>query len=172
MGTFVKVIPLFVFFAAVMWAQEVRYDYDRNADFSAYHTYNWMPGRTPVDQLTDQEIRRAIDKQLAEKGLVRVDQNPDLLVAYQLTVREQQQIETWGDTGWGWRGPGWATTTVTSVPVGTLVVDMYDPARRQLVWRGVGTKTIETSGDPQKRAKRLDKSMAKLLKHYPPEEEH
>ncbi len=168
----VKAIPLLVSFAIAAWAQEVRYDYDRTADFSKYRTYNWIPSRTTVDQLTDQEIRRAVDKQLAEKGLVRVEQNPDLLVDYQFTVREQQQIETWGDPAWGpgWRSPTWATTTVTSVPVGTIVVDIFEPARRQLVWRGVGTRTIDPSGDPEKRAKRLDKGMAKLFKNYPPKE--
>lgn len=167
-----KVTPLLAFFAVAAWAQQVQYNYDRSADFSKYHTYNWMPSATNVDQLTDQEIRRAIENQLAEKGLVRVENNPDLLVGYQLTIREQQQIETWGDTAWGpgWRRPGWATTTVTSVPVGTIVVDMYDPARHQLLWRGVGTKTLSSDSDPDKRAKRLEKGMAKLFKHYPPEE--
>ncbi len=163
MRSFMKMIPLLLLIAAAAWAQEVRYNYDRSADFSNYHTYAWAPSPANVDQLTDQEIRGAIDKQLAEKGLVRVTENPDLLVRYQLTVTEEPQFETWGQ-------PGWATTTVTAIPVGTLVVDMYDPARQQLVWRGVATKTLSSSSNPDKRMKKLDKTMDKLFKHYPPEE--
>ncbi len=180
MRTSMKIIPLLVLFAVAAWAQKVHYNYDRSADFAAYRTYNWvtMPSATAVDQLTDQDIRRAIEEQLAEKGLVRVEENPDLLVGYQLTVREQQQIETWGDVspwGWGpawggWWGPGWATTTITTVPIGTIVVDMYDPARHQLVWRGVETRTLTFSDNPEKNYKKIQKGMAKLFKHYPPEE--
>lgn len=169
MRTCVKLLPLLAVLTVAAWAQKVQYDFDRSANFQAYRTYSWMPQATTVDQLTDQSIRSAIDRELADKGLVRVDQNPDLLVGYQLTVREQQEIQTWGDAGWGWRSPGWATTTVTEVPVGSLVVDLYDPARQQLVFRTVGTKTLDTNASPEKREKNLDKALDKMFKHYPPE---
>lgn len=169
MKSCMKLLPLLVILAVGVWAQKVSYNYDSSADFSAYHTYSWMPQAATVDQLTDQQIKQAIDAQLAQKGLVRVEQNPDLLVGYQLAVKQEQRIQTYGDAGWGWRGPGWATTTVTSVPVGTIVVDLYDPARHQLVWRAVATKTIDTNASPEKRNKNLNKAMEKMFTHYPPE---
>jgi hypothetical protein len=45
---------------------------------------------------------------------------------------------------------------------------MYDPAMKQLVWRGSATKTIDPKADPEKRQKNLQKAMQKLLKNYPP----
>lgn len=48
-------------------------------------------------------------------------------------------------------------------------MDLYDPARKQLVWRGDGTKTIDLKRDPDKNHRILQKSMAKLFKNYPPQ---
>src|ERR1700730_5128065 len=51
------------------FAQEVRFDYDRSANFSAYKTYEWVDYK-PVqigDELMDRDIKRAVDAQLAEK---------------------------------------------------------------------------------------------------------
>jgi hypothetical protein len=53
-------------------------------------------------------------------------------------------------------------------PVGTLVVGLYDPARKQLIWRGDATKTIDLKKDPDKNYKNLQKAMAKLFENYPP----
>lgn len=153
-------------------AQKVTYNYDRGADFSRYRTYRWVqiPGTQAPDQLLDQQIRRAVDEELAQKGLVQSDASPSLLVAYQISVRPQQEVQTWGDAfPWGW-GPGMTQTTISTVEVGTLVLDMYDPALRQLVWRGSATKTIDPSSNPDKNYRNLQKTVDKLLKHYPPEE--
>ena len=57
----------------------------------------------------------------------------------------------------------------SSVPVGTIVVDLYDPAQKQLIWRGDATKTIDLKKDPDKNYKNLQKAMAKLFKNYPPQ---
>jgi hypothetical protein len=45
---------------------------------------------------------------------------------------------------------------------------MYDPSKKQLVWRGVASKTLDTKAKPDKRQKNLQKAAAKLLKNYPP----
>jgi len=45
---------------------------------------------------------------------------------------------------------------------------MYDAANRDLVWRGVASKTIDTKAKPDKQQKNLAKAIAKLLKNYPP----
>ena len=63
------------------FAQEVQFDYDRSANFNAYKTYQWVDyQRVAVgDQLLDQDIKRAVDEQLAGKGLRRVESGGDLL---------------------------------------------------------------------------------------------
>ena len=45
---------------------------------------------------------------------------------------------------------------------------MYDPAKKQLVWRGEATKTLDPKAKPDKRQKNITKGVAKLLKNYPP----
>ncbi len=161
-------------FSGLAFAQKVTYNYDRSADFSRYRTYTWvrMPDSSNTDPLLDQQIRQAVEADLAQKGIVRSDSNPGLLLAYQTIVRPQQQVETWGDTyPWGW-GPGVVQTTVTTVDVGSLVLDMYDAAQHRLVWRGAATKTLHPSSDPDKNLKNLQKSVEKLLKDFPPKREN
>ncbi len=61
-----------------------------------------------------------------------------------------------------------ASAESSTINIGTLVLDMYDPSAKQLVWTGRATKTVDPSKNPEKNQKNLDKAMAKLLKNYPP----
>ena len=62
------------------FAQDVQFDYNRSANFSAYKTYSWIDYRRvePGNQILDQDIKRAVDEQLAGKGLQRVESDGDL----------------------------------------------------------------------------------------------
>jgi hypothetical protein len=160
------------------YGQDVHYNYDRSANFAGYKTYQWVdiPGSAVPDQLIDRDIKRAIDEQLAQKGLTRVENGADLYVAYQAVIREERGINLsgWGERyGWGGWGGSWGTGSVqgqtSTIPVGTLLVDLYDPAKKQLIWRGDASKTIDLKKDPDKNYKNLQKAMAKLFKNYPPQ---
>ena len=48
-------------------------------------------------------------------------------------------------------------------------MNVYDPGRKQLIWRGDARKTIDLKKDPDKNYKNLQKAMAKLFKNYPPQ---
>jgi hypothetical protein len=121
------------------------------------------------DQLLGQDIKRAVDEQLAQKGLKRVETGGDLQIAYHAAVREEKSVNL---SAFGWRNYGWADASVngqtSSIPIGTLVIDMYDPARKQLIWRGDATKTVSVKKDANKNYKQLQKAMEKLFKNYPP----
>jgi hypothetical protein len=148
-------------------AQEVHFDYDRSANFSAYKTYQWADARGAAapNQLMDQNIKRAIDAQLVLKGLQRVETGGDLQIAYQAAIDQEKQFDSWG-SGPRW----WGTTRVTSstIDIGKLVVDFFDPAKKQLVWRGMAAKTLDIKKDPDKNYQNLQKAMAKLFKSFPP----
>ena len=79
----------------------------------------------------------------------------------------------WGyGRGWyggGWYGPSSGITTgqTSTIYTGQLDVDMYDAAKRELVWRGVASKTLDPKAKPEKRQKNLNKAVAKLMKNYP-----
>jgi Domain of unknown function (DUF4136) len=61
--------------------------------------------------------------------------------------------------------------STSTVYVGTLDLSMYDPAQKQLVWRGVATKTLDPNAKPEKKQKNIEKAAEKLLKDYPPKAE-
>jgi hypothetical protein len=133
-------------------------------------------GGAQEDQLLDQDIKRAVDEQLAQKGLTKVNKNADLQVDYQTHIREEKSINLLGTGGTGWWGAGPGGSGFDSVqgqtstiPIGTLVVGMYDPARKQLIWRGDASKTVALKKDPNKNYQTLQKAMAKLFKNYPPQ---
>jgi len=158
-------------FGGILRAQDTRTNAMPGTDFSKYHTYKWVAiqGASHPNQIVDAEIKQSVDAQLTTKGLTKTDgDKADLYVGYQTAVDQQKQWNGYG-TGGGWRwGGGMATATSSTIDIGTLVVDLYDPATKQLVWSGRATKTIDPSSNQQKNEKNLDKAMAKLFKNYPP----
>jgi hypothetical protein len=115
----------------------------------------------------DAEIKQSVDAQMAAKGLTKTsDDKADMYVGYQIAVDQQKQ---WTGYGMGGRwGGGTATATSSTIDIGSLVVDMYDPSTKQLVWTGTVTKTMDPSSNQQKNEKSLNKAVAKLFKSYPP----
>jgi hypothetical protein len=174
------VLLMFLFMVVGAYCQDVHYNYDRGTNFAAYKTYQWVdlpgPGGAVPDQLIDLAIKRAVDEQLAQKGLTRVEKDADLRVAYHAVVREEKgvNLSAFGTGAGPWSGGlgGWGNGTVTgqtsTIPVGMLLIDMYDPAKKQLIWRGDATKTIDLKKDPDKNYRNLQKVMAKVFKNYPP----
>jgi hypothetical protein len=152
-------------------AQDVKYNFMPGTDFSKYHTYKWVniEGASHPNQIMDAEIKQAVDSQLASKGMTKTDnEKADLYVGYQIAVDKEKQWNAWG-TGRGFGG-GMGSATQSTINIGTLVLDMYDPGTKQLVWTGNATKTIDPSSNQEKNQKNLNKAMAKLLKNYPPKQ--
>jgi hypothetical protein len=106
---------------------------------------------------------------LAAKGLTKTnDDKADMYVGYQIAVDQQKQWTGYGMGGGVRWGCGTATATSSTIDVGRLVVDMYDPSVKQLVWSGTVTKTMDPRSNQQKNQKNLHKAVAKLFKSYPP----
>lgn len=152
-------------------AQDVTTNSMPGADFTKYHTYKWVTieGASHPNQIVDAQIKASIDSQLGAKGLTKTQSDKaDLYIDYQVSVSQQRQWNAYG-TGMGFRfGGGMATATSSTMDIGTLVLDMYDPSSKQLVWTGRATKTIDPSNSQEKKQKNLDKAMQKLLKNFPP----
>jgi hypothetical protein len=171
---------LFVLAAAAV-AQDVRYKFAQDVDFSKFKTYKWVEpkGADQANAITQKQIVAAIDAELAKKGLQKTDSdNADLYIDTQTAVGTEKQFTSY-NTGWGY-GPGWgggwyggmgSTTTTGStstIYVGQLGLDMYDSAKKDLVWRGVASKTLDPKAKPEKQQKNITKAVEKLLKNYPP----
>jgi hypothetical protein len=65
-------------------------------------------------------------------------------------------------------GGGISQTRSNTVITGTLVLDLYEREKKQLVWRGQVSKTIEPTRPPDRRIQKLDKAVNAMLKNYPP----
>lgn len=162
--------------------QDVRYNFDKDTDFSKFKTYRWveLKDANKPDDLTDKQIKAAVDAQLAQKGLTKTDgDNADLYVAYQTAIGTEKQFTSYNMGGWGygpgWYGGGWygrgggmTTGSTSTIYSGQLVVDMYNPQGHDLIWRGVVSKTLDPKAKPEKREKNMNKALTKLFKNYPP----
>jgi len=166
--------------AATAFAQDVRYNFDKQTDFSQFKTYKWvsLKGSQGLNPLVDMQIKAAVDTELTAKGLTKTEADTaDLYVGYQGAISTEKQYTSF-DTGWGY-GPGWgggwygggggtSTGQTSTIYVGQIAVDMYQTGMKQLVWRGVASKTIDEKAKPEKQQKNLTKAMNKLFKNFPP----
>ena len=77
-------------------------------------------------------VMAQIDSQLAAKGLTKTDgDKADLYVGYQGSIDQERQWNAYGTGGLRWGG-GMANATTSKISIGTLVLDMYDPANKQV----------------------------------------
>jgi hypothetical protein len=164
------------------FAQDVRYNFDSGADFGKYKTYRWVQIKDAqqVNSLVDQQLKSAIEAGLAQKGLSKVDsENADLWIGYQVSLSQEKEFSSYSSdfgygAGWGrgWYGGGMGSSITTgqtsTIHIGSMALDMYDPAVKKLVWRGEASKTLDPKAKPDKRQKNVTKAVTKLLKNYPP----
>jgi hypothetical protein len=75
---------------------------------------------------------------------------------------------TGGFGGWGGWGGDRVQGQTSTIPVGILLMDVYDAEKKRLVWRGDAMKVIDLKTEPEKNYRNLQKVMAKLFKNYPP----
>ena len=164
------------FVGAGAFAQDVKVDYDKAADFTKYKTFAIKLGTSWNNPLSEKRVLAEIQQGLTEKGWTATtdDAKADAVVVLHGATEKQKSLNTFysgGYGGYGWRG-GWgggmssSTTTVDEYTVGTLVVDIFDAKSKQLVYRG--TATDELSNKPEKNAKKLAKASDKLFKDFPP----
>jgi len=157
-------------------AQSVHTDFDTRANFGKYHTYFSVVKTQWDNPLQERRVAEDIDSVLAAKGWQRVDRRDqaDAVVAIHGATRARRELSTFYDdpgwTGWGWRrfgaGFGRSTTSVRMIPVGTMVVDIFDRQSQQLVWRG--TAKADLSDNPSRNTSKDVKAVAKMFHDFPP----
>ena len=165
----------------------VNQDFNPTTQFASLQTWDWMPpsedrgGDFRTDNpLVDQRIRNAIESTLQQKGLRKVESGePNFRVGYHLILDDRVDYETvnnyYGGT-WGYRGvygvysTGMATsqTYAREYTVGTLVIDFFDVASRELVWRGAAEGQISQTPDPAAKQARATEAVRLILDQFPP----
>ena len=162
---------------------KVQTDHDSTADFSAFKTFAFAgladvnKGGIYDNSLMQKRVETAVGRELSAKGLrqVGLDEHPDLLVHYWFNVQDKQRLESGGTSvgvargpygGYGWgAGYGGGVTTV-EYREGTLILDLVEPAQKQLVWRATIVGTLQDSN--QDNVELGNKAIAKAFESYPP----
>lgn len=163
---------------------QVRTDYDAGADFSAIRTYSWKTVNVSGDALADnpllyKRIVRAIDRYLQGRGYQRAEAGTaDVLFAVHALTKEKMRVTDWGgprgyyrdpwyDPWWG-RGAYGGRVDVSYYTEGTLVIDIVDRSRHELIWRGLGTAVVHEYSSPEKMEKAVNEYVAEIMDRFPP----
>ena len=157
-------------------AQKVKVNADPSVDLSRYKTYAWDKPLPPGNPIIQQTIIEAVEQAMATKGLVKVENEPDITVVFFAATDTDLQIgyPSWSNamgsarsTGIAVGSQGWTVTK------GTLSLDIVDSKTKVSVWRGTATHTLEhgPTGDVAKDAKSvagpIRKSVQKMFKQFP-----
>lgn len=138
---------------------------DRNTQFSQYRTYNWyQPNPTgnlatnvTVNTMLQQHLVKAIEAEFGKKGLQKSAANPQVLLAFDVSVKKPAQLPTQNFAeGFGY---GYAYQmgyrydyghtnianyqSVDAYAPGTLIIDVIEAGSKQLIWRGWAEQVVE-----------------------------
>ena len=167
------------------WAQQAYVDFDKETDFTVYKTFTWVKSDEDLSEtspLWHERVRNGITERMVEGGMTEAtgDEIPDVYVTYYASESQTTRVIT-DNVGYGYGGSyggvygsrygryggptmsmGTSTSRVVTYDKGTLVIDIWDAEKKEMVWRGSTTDTI--SDDPRKMEKRLKKMLDKLIK--------
>lgn len=162
-------------------SMKIGYDYDKEADFAKYKTYQFSQESSALglNQLNQNRVIKAVEAQMAAKGFTKAE-NPDLVVDINIAGREVQTATAttsggYGGYGYGrYRGYGYgggfSTTHINydTYTEGTMVITLVDALAKQIIWQGRGTKTIIENMSPEQREKSINHAVESIFKNYPP----
>lgn len=144
--------------------------WDKQADFSKYHTWTWKDDGSIQDPVWNRRVQSVLEDELAGHGLTRQDANPDLWVAVHWRLSIDTQVVSY-NPGWGYTWGYWAgpeMTQVYQVPSGSMFIDLVDVGKKVILWRGTASAEIRKGKENEEREQRLREILAKMFAGYPP----
>lgn len=144
----------------------VMYDYDAGYDFSQLSRYNWleMPVDYPVDYLSLQRVKAAVDKQLKNKGYSTATASPDFIVSlqgYKTTIRREPESTKYSSL----TGQRLANEQFQE---GMFTLTMIDAKTDRLIWEGHVKGLAGPYRSTENKVSKLDQTVSKLLASFPP----
>ncbi|HEU4500850.1 MAG TPA: DUF4136 domain-containing protein [Nitrospira sp.] len=161
---------------------KVNTDHDPTVDFSSFKTFAFAgpaelnKGGIYDNSLTRRRVESAVVRELTGKGLrqVGLDEPQDLLVHYWVNIQDKQRIDSTGPTvgvarypgGYGWGAGYGGGVTTYEYREGTLILDLIEPAKKQLVWRATIVGTLQDATNEN--VELGNKAIAEAFESYPP----
>ena len=178
----VRIVAVGVVLTGCASGPDIRSDYDRDANFGAYKTYNFMARENEgrYQSLFDQYMVAAIEREMEGRGYVKSD-NPDLLVNFNAILQDRTEISQRPSTtpmyggyygyrrGYynAWGGYGYGTEThVSQYTEGTFNIDLVDAAEKRLVWEGVAIGRV-TESAVENLEERINTNVPLFFEQYP-----
>jgi hypothetical protein len=149
----------------------VMQDYDPEYDFSKLKTFGFLPlpEDAGIDQLNANRFGDAIKNEMTAKGYT-VSENADFGVALLFGKQTKTNITSYGygyGPYWGRYG-GTGNIDVSQYDEGTLIIDVIDMNKKELVWRGTGTGVIDPNATVEERTANINNAVAQILAQFPP----
>jgi hypothetical protein len=149
----------------------VMQDYDPEYDFSKLKTFGFLPipEDAGIDQLNANRFGDAIKNEMTAKGYT-VSENADFGVALLFGKQTKTNITSYGygyGPYWGRYG-GTGNIDVSQYNEGTLIIDVIDMSKKELVWRGTGTGVIDPNATVEERTANINNAVAQILAQFPP----
>ena len=150
--------------------------HDESADFTKYKTFCWLEGceftyTGPTyldDSLLQENIKGAIIAELEEKGFVKDENNPDLLIDFHITIEnETSRIYHQIDESYEYQPLPEIDNEIIHYLKGTMIIDIVDKAQARMVWRSETINYMDLH--PELTAKNIRKGIALTMKKFPPE---
>lgn len=143
-------------------ASTVKHDFDRTMDFSNWSTVAWSASTGVPASLPERRIQRALEDGFRAKGytFVTTPALADFVITYHAGAWRDVQVDH------RYYGPRFGgQLRVDRIPMGVLVLDVFERATGRLAWRGSVSDAL--ADDPAQADKRTAKAVAKLLKPFP-----
>lgn len=182
MKKFILPLVLILLYSCNPWKFAAEYDHE--VDFSTYKTFgllNWDPQNDKVvSPQTKEYILSSIKDELEARGYIYKETNADMQVSVFVIVQEKTNYAAYSDhyvgySGYGAIGVGVGvgsggvgvgvveygmgpmypyTAYSNDYDAGTLVIDLLDHSKKQIIWQGVATGRLDNETAPAGSVKR------------------
>ncbi|HEA28658.1 MAG TPA: DUF4136 domain-containing protein [Leeuwenhoekiella sp.] len=154
-------------------SMNVEYDYDEQANFDTFKTYNYIAEmESGLNQLDLNRLMKATDSILQSRGYT-LSENPELLLDVSSDQYEQASSNTLG-IGVGGGGGNVGVGVGGGIPIGgrelhqTITINLVNAQKDALIWQAVSDSNIKLKTNPQQRQAYFNKLMEKVFKKFPP----
>jgi len=167
------ILPALVLFSACSPGINVSTDYDIATNFRQFKTYGWYQEKSKAkddtvgyDTFFDKRMKRAIETQLTTQGLTYSNANPDVLINYRAGFSNEQRVQSNYPFRYGYGyGYPFGGSGVQQYKEGTITIDLVDPKRNELLWRGVGEMEVDNRNISEEK---VHAAVTNILREYPP----